>query len=163
MPSFREAFRVLKPSSFCVSFYGWPHADVFLTAWRTAGFTPVGHLVGVKTYASKSGFLKGRHETAYLLAKGQPRRPAEPISDVLPWMYTGNCRHPNEKPVGTLESLVGAFSEKGNVILDPFAGSGAVAVAALRSARSYIAIEKDREYHRIARGRLWHEHQMLKR
>jgi adenine-specific DNA-methyltransferase len=43
-PAFAEIYRVLSPASFCVSFYGWPHADRFLTAFRAAGFRVVGHL-----------------------------------------------------------------------------------------------------------------------
>src|SRR5690348_1178881 len=34
LPVFREVYRVLKPNSFCVSFYGWPHADLFLSGWK---------------------------------------------------------------------------------------------------------------------------------
>jgi DNA modification methylase len=33
-PAFAEMHRVLKPDSFCVSFYGWPKADLFIAAWR---------------------------------------------------------------------------------------------------------------------------------
>ena len=56
-PAFAEVFRVLKSGRFCVSFYGWHKADEFLAAWRSAGFRPVGHLVWVKSYASKRGLL----------------------------------------------------------------------------------------------------------
>jgi adenine-specific DNA-methyltransferase len=41
-PAFAEMYRVLKYRSFCVSFYGWPKADLFIAAWRAAGFRPVG-------------------------------------------------------------------------------------------------------------------------
>lgn len=53
-PSFAEMYRVLKPDSFAVSFYGWPKADRFLTASRAAGFRVVGHLVFPKRYTSKT-------------------------------------------------------------------------------------------------------------
>lgn len=43
--TFAEAYRVLKPDSFCVSFYGWQRVDRFMEAWRNAGFTPIAHLV----------------------------------------------------------------------------------------------------------------------
>src|ERR1039458_6271344 len=69
-PSFAEAFRVLKPGRFCVSFYGWNRVDQFFAAWKAAGFTPVGHLVWVKSYSSSRGLLAYQHEQAYLLAKG---------------------------------------------------------------------------------------------
>jgi len=41
-PAVREVYRLLRSRSFCVSFYGWGRADLFLTAWRAAGFRPVG-------------------------------------------------------------------------------------------------------------------------
>ena len=159
VPAFTEAYRVLKDDSLCVSFYGWHKADAFLEAWRAVGFKPVGHFVAVKKYSSSSKHLEARHECAYLLAKGDPPLPKCPISDVLPWKYTGNHRHPTEKPVAAIMPLIEAFSRPKDIVLDPFAGSGTVAVTAFQMARRYIAIEKSKEYHRIARGRLWHEHQ----
>jgi DNA modification methylase len=50
-PAFAEMYRVLRYRSFCVSFYGWHKADLFITAWRAAGFRPVGHFVFRKRYA----------------------------------------------------------------------------------------------------------------
>src|ERR1700722_11015743 len=61
-PAFSEVFRVLARNSFCVSFYGWPHADRFLTAWRHAGFRVIGHLVFPKRYTSTTKFLRYQHE-----------------------------------------------------------------------------------------------------
>src|SRR4051794_3133917 len=55
-PAFAQMHRVLKPGAFCVSFYGWSRADLFLTAWRAAGLYPVGHLVFRKRYASSKRF-----------------------------------------------------------------------------------------------------------
>jgi site-specific DNA-methyltransferase (adenine-specific) len=72
-PAFAEIHRVLEPDAFCVSFYGWPHADKFMQAFRAAGFRPVGHLVFPKRYTSSVGHVRCQHECAYLLAKGNPR------------------------------------------------------------------------------------------
>lgn len=44
-----------------------------------------------------------RHECAYLLAKGRPRLPQNPLPDVLGWKYSGNRHHPTEKPVTSLQ------------------------------------------------------------
>jgi DNA modification methylase len=118
-PAFAEMFRVLKPSAFCVSFYGWPSVDLFVSAWRAVGFRPVSHLVFRKDYTSRTGFTKGQHETAFLLAKGNPQRPAPPVPDVLDWRNTGNALHPTQKPVDALKRLIAAFSPPGGLVLDP--------------------------------------------
>lgn len=48
-PAAEGMYRMLKPGGFCVSFYGWTKADLFIDAWRRAGFRIVGHIVFVKT------------------------------------------------------------------------------------------------------------------
>lgn len=154
LAAFSDAYSVLKPHRFCVCFYGWTRVDEFFGAWRDAGFRPAGHIVWRKDYASSSGFLQSRHEQAYLLVKGYPDRPAEPLADVQPWEYTGNKRHPTEKAVGILTPLIEAFSKPGDLVLDPFAGSGSTAVAAALSGRRYIGIELEARYCRHARTRL---------
>lgn len=74
--AFSDLYRMLKPDSFCISFYGWNKVDAFFQAWTQAGFRPVGHIVWRKNYASSRGFLKAHHEQAYVLAKGSPAKPA---------------------------------------------------------------------------------------
>jgi DNA modification methylase len=142
-PAFAELYRVLKPNSYCVSFYGWSKAERFLTAWKKCGFQPVGHFVWVKRYASCVRHNQMRHEQAYLLAKGNPLPPKNPPKDVLPWQYTGNKLHPTQKPVSSLVPLIEAYAPRNGVVLDPFAGSGSTGVAALLSRRRCVLIEKD--------------------
>ena len=103
VPAFAEAYRVLKQNHFMISFYGWTQVDKFFGAWRNAGFRIVGHLVFRKQYASKSRFLKYQHEQAYLLAKGNPSLPENPIPGVIDMPYSGNKLHPTQKPVTALK------------------------------------------------------------
>lgn len=119
-PAFAEAYRALMPNSFCISFYGWTRVDRFLAAWKAAGFRVVEHMVFVKRYASKARFLRYQHEQAYLLAKGNPELPVAPLSDVIEMKYSGNKLHPTQKPVAALIPLIQAFSEPGDLVLDPF-------------------------------------------
>lgn len=158
-PSARAMQRVLKPNRYCVSFYGWHRVEDFMGAWKRSGFRPVGHFVFVKQYASSTGHTRFYHENAYLLAKGSPRPALRPLRDVLRWKYTGNILHPTEKPVYALLPLVRSFSGRNDIVLDPFAGSGSSAIAALELDRRFIAIEKDRRYHRTALRRVeeWYE------
>ena len=154
LDAFTDVYRILKPNSLCVSFYGWNRVDAFFAAWKRAGFTPVGHIVFSKSYASSQRFLRYQHESAYVLAKGRPELPAEPISDVLPWHYSGNHSHPTEKSVDTLKPIIEAFTKAGDVVLDPFAGSGSSLVAAALLRRQYIGIELEQKYCDHARRRL---------
>ena len=119
-PAFNQAFRVLKPNAFMVAFYGWTKVDLFVEAWRSAGFRIVGHLVFRKRYASKTRFLRYQHEQAYLLAKGRPDLPKEPIADVIDMPYTGNRFHPTQKPIDALLPLIESFSRPGDIVFDPF-------------------------------------------
>jgi site-specific DNA-methyltransferase (adenine-specific) len=153
-PAFAQAWRVLKPDSFMVAFYSWTKVDRFMDAWRSAGFRAVGHLVFRKTYSSKARFLKYHHEQAYLLAKGQPALPKHPISDVIDMPYSGNTFHPTQKPVEALLSLIESFSQDGDLVLDPFCGSGSTLVAAQRLNRRYLGIELDTNHHTTAARRL---------
>jgi site-specific DNA-methyltransferase (adenine-specific) len=153
-PAFREIYRVLKPDRFCATFYGWPWVDRFMAAWRRAGFRPVSHLVWPKNHSSRDGYTAGHHESGYLLAKGRPPQPFKPLSDVLPWEYTGNSLHPNQKPVCAITPLIEAFSQPGQVVLDPFAGSGTTGIAARALGRQFILIEKEERYWRGATERL---------
>lgn len=153
-PAFREIYRVLKPNSFCVTFYGWPSVERFMTVWKEVGFRPVSHLTWTKSHSSRSGYTEGFHEVGYLVAKGRPSMPVTPIPDVLPWEYAGNRLHPNEKPVIAIAPLVKAFSRHGDIILDPFCGSGTTGVATRESGRHFILVEKTWRCHRTACQRL---------
>lgn len=153
-PAFSEMFRVLKPNSYCVSYYGWSKADRFLSVWRECGFYPIGHFVWVKRYGSCVRHSRMMHEQAYLLAKGNPLPPKHPPADVLPWRYTGNRLHPTQKPVDSLRSLIESYSKPNSLILDPFAGSGSTGIAALLCRRRCLLIEKESAHFETARKRL---------
>lgn len=153
-PAFAEMYRVLKRDRFLLCFYGWNKVDRFFAAWKAAGFHPVGHLVWVKDYHSSERFVRYGHESAYLLAKGEPRKPRIALNDVLDWKYTGNELHPTQKPVMALLPVIMAFSNVGDIVLDPFIGSGTTAIAARTLGRRYIGIELDEVYARKAQERV---------
>ncbi len=153
-PAFAEASRVLKQDRLMLSFYGWTQVQKFMAAWNDAGFRVVGHLVFIKRYASKKRFVQYQHEQAYLLAKGRPPLPEHAISDVRTFEYTGNALHSTQKPVTALAPVVRAFSLPGDLVLDPFCGSGSTCAAALLIGRRYLGIELDSQYALTAQQRI---------
>ena len=62
--------------------------------------------------------------------------------------------HPTIKPLELVERHILHASQPGDIILDPFIGSGTTAVAAMKNGRSYIGFEKNKEWYRIACNRL---------
>lgn len=152
--AYTELYRVLRRDSFCISFYGYPKLDAFVHAWTEAGFDTVGHIVWPKPYISSTRFVGVAHESAYILAKGRPQKPARPLMDVQRWEYSGNKAHPTEKAVSVLLPLIRSFSRPGDLVLDPFSGSGSTLVSAALLGRRYIGIELEANYVELARRRL---------
>lgn len=62
--------------------------------------------------------------------------------------------HPTEKPVRLLERLISLVSDKGDIILDPFCGSGSTCEAAQNIGRHFIGVEIDSEYFTGAYNRM---------
>jgi site-specific DNA-methyltransferase (adenine-specific) len=55
-------------------------------------------------------------------------------------------KHPTQKPLELLKRVVLSSSQKGDLILDPFSGSGTTGVIAVKYGRKYIGIEKEKEF-----------------
>jgi DNA modification methylase len=141
-PAFKAIFRVMKPDSLCVSFYGWTQTDRFFSAWRDAGFRIVGHISFPKRYTSTVRLMRYQHESAYLLAKGHPPTPENVIGDVIDWgTYSGNKLHPTQKPLSILLPLIQSFTRPGALVLDPFCGSGSTLAASLMCGRKAVGVE----------------------
>ncbi len=66
----------------------------------------------------------------------------------------GQAAHPTQKPESLLYRVLLASSQPGNVVLDPFFGSGTTGAVAKRLHRNWIGIEKDKEYVKLAQQRI---------
>ena len=66
----------------------------------------------------------------------------------------GHKSHPTQKPEALLARILLAASNKGDVVLDPFFGSGTTGAAAKKLGRSFIGIEREASYARAARARI---------
>jgi DNA modification methylase len=68
--------------------------------------------------------------------------------------WNGGREHPTMKPLALMEALVRDFTDPGDLVLDPFAGSGTTGVACKRLGRRFLGWEKDPKYHAIAVKRI---------
>lgn len=79
------------------------------------------------------------------------KKPAKQMRSV--WAITGAkkeekryAKHPTQKPEALLERIIMATTKKGDVVLDPFCGSGTTGVVALRQGLSFIGIDLEKKY-----------------
>ena len=62
--------------------------------------------------------------------------------------------HPTQKPEALLERIIKACSNPGDIVLDPFCGSGTTCYVAKKLKRRYIGIEKEKEFFNISKRRV---------
>ena len=70
------------------------------------------------------------------------------------WSMPENTDHPTQKPEKLLGKIILASTNAGDLILDPFAGSGTTAVAAKKLGRNFVVIESDEQYCLLGQKRL---------
>lgn len=75
-------------------------------------------------------------------------------SNVFEYRKEYNGQHPTQKPILLLEDLIKTFSNEGNLVVDLTMGSGSTGVACKNTNRSFIGIEKDETYFKIAEQRI---------
>lgn len=65
--------------------------------------------------------------------------------------------HEAQKPIALMETLIELTTLEGQIVLDPFMGSGSTLVAAIRCRRDYIGFEKNVDFYKIAKDRIAEE------
>jgi len=65
---------------------------------------------------------------------------------LTPPIEKNNGKHPTQKPIELLRRIISASSKKGDLILDPFNGSGTTGIVAHALGRGYIGIDKEKEF-----------------
>lgn len=135
----------------------------------TARALGYGHLAGEFVWAKRSSEHAGSeqllrvYEVALVLLRAPlpqpgPGDPPRCWSAVAGYDDDGEAArtggHPNHKPFGVLDALVRTWSRPGDLVLDPFAGSGSIGAAALRLSREAACLEIEPDWAARASARL---------
>ncbi|MEX2217670.1 MAG: site-specific DNA-methyltransferase [Phycisphaerales bacterium] len=72
-----------------------------------------------------------------------PHRSSEKLTD-----------HPTEKPLGMIRRIIEVSSNPGDLVLDPFMGSGTTALACVQAGRRFVGFDKEPAYIQMAEARL---------
>lgn len=151
-----EVFRVLKGGCHCYIMINGRNLKDLQTEAEKVGFQFVNLLAWKKNNVTPNRYYMQQMEFILLLRKGKARN----INN----MGTSNCleipniigkkSHPTEKPVELMRIFIENSSDPGDIVLDPFLGSGSTTVAAVKTGRHYIGFELDPDYFDIACKRL---------
>ena len=150
---FREVYRVLKPDS---HFYLLCDAETMFVARpeaEHAGFKFWKPLVWDKCTIGMGYHYRARYELILFFEKGKRRLNDLGVPDIItvPRVRGG---YPAEKPPEVAGVLIQQSSSPGDVVVDPFMGSGSVGIAAGRLKRRFLGNDLNPEAVRIAASRL---------
>lgn len=158
-----DAFRVLKSGESgrgaLICFTRWDVEQTFIDAMKLAGFQVKSEVIWDKVMHGmgdcKAAFAP-THENIVFAVKGKFSFPGHRPKDIVTYHKLNGSQmiHPTEKPVSLLADLLSSVTKPGDLILDPFAGSGSTLVAAKKTGRRFIGVELDDEYYQKARQRL---------
>lgn len=124
-------------------------------AAEDAGFRLHTILVWDKRAALPNKYYQNITEFGLFMFKGNARTINDPRSkNLISIFQRDETPHPTEKPVSLMRYWIENSSGRGDLILDPFMGSGTTGVAAVMAGRRFIGIEQKPEYFELACKRL---------
>jgi DNA modification methylase len=145
----------MKDGSAMYVFCHWSKWHLLYSATEEAGFS-IKNMIVLSKSNHGMGDLKGsyapRHELILLATKGRHelRFPSGRSDDIwnVPVKFSGSKRfHPNEKPLSWLMPAIMNSSDKDQLVVDPFMGSGTTGIVAVGMGRKFIGCDVDETYY----------------
>ena len=182
----KQVHRVLKESGSMYVFSGWNNLKDILVSLDEIGFITVNHLIWKYQFGvfTKRKFVSSHYHCLYV-CKNDTKRKFFPYSrygkdesdrnggklhyqdkeDV--WVikreyWHGEKKTPTKLPAELVKKILSYSSEEGDIVLDPFLGSGQVAVVSKMMNRPYIGFEIVKNYYEFAKERLEENNYILK-
>jgi len=154
-------YRVLKPGGTCIIFFDLWKITPLKDQLESAKFKQIRFIEWLKTNPqpinSKVNYLTNCREIALLgIKKSKPTFNSSYDKGVYEYPIQGGKDrfHPTQKNTKMFQELIEKHSNEGDVVLDPFLGSGTTAVAAKATGRKFIGCELDEEYFTKAMARI---------
>jgi site-specific DNA-methyltransferase (adenine-specific) len=138
-------------------FIDWRNWGNLVGAVESAGFRVNNMIVWDKLTIGMGNGFRNQHELIVYASKGTPRVISRAIPNVIQARRPDNDLHQSPKPVGLMEQLLHVVTDVGDLVLDPFMGSGSTLMAAKTLGRRALGIEVEERYCEIAATRLSQE------
>ena len=152
-----EYYRILKRNTTIYTFTNWKHYSFLVEFITRYTKFKIRHLIVWKKNNFGMGwFFRHQYELILVLEKGKPKYNLNNFSDVQTSTSIRHNKksHPHEKPLDLIIKIIKHSSKKGDLILDPFCGSGSICIACKKTDRRFIGVELDKKYFKMANKRL---------
>ncbi len=173
-----EAHRILKESGSMYVFSGWNNLKDILMALDDVGFVTVNHIIWKYQFGvvTKKKFVTSHYHCLYVCKNPKKRKffpfsrfkkqaktkegrslhykDKEDVWNIKREYWTGYEKTPTKLPAELIEKIIQYSSKKGDGILDPFLGSGQVAILSKSLGRKFIGFEIVNKYYNFAKKRL---------
>jgi site-specific DNA-methyltransferase (adenine-specific) len=157
-----EAYRALRPSGSMYVFSGWNRLKDVLSALDNTGFSTINHIIWKYQFGV---FTKKKYVTSHyhiLFAVKNPGKYTfnkvehypEDVWTINREYWKGRKKTPTKLPSDLVRKILRFSSNPGDLVLDPFLGSGTVAVVSKEMERHFLGFEFVKEYYDFARERL---------
>lgn len=174
----KECFRILKESGSMYVFSGWNNLKDILNAINNIGFVTVNHIVWKYQFGvvTERKYVTSHYHCLYVCKNDEKRKffpyarfgkdertndgrslhyeDKEDVWYIKREYWTGDQKTPTKLPAELIKKILMYSSEKGDIILDPFLGSGQVAVVSKMLGRRYLGFEVVKKYFEFAKERL---------
>ena len=151
-----ELKRVCKDEAHLYIFCSWHNIDLFKE--KIGAYFNVKNILIWEKNNTGMGDLEGdyapKYEMILFCSNGSKKLNGGRDANILKAKRTGNENHPTEKPVNLIRYLIEKSSNKGDLVLDTFAGSFSTAQACKEIGRDFICFEIEPEYCRTAKNLL---------
>jgi site-specific DNA-methyltransferase (adenine-specific) len=172
------AFRILKKSGSMYVFSGWNNLKDILNALDSVGFTTVNHIIWKYQFGvvTSRKYVTSHYHCIYVCKDEKKRKfypfvrfkktdrmqdghslhykDKEDVWEIKREYWTGDKKTPTKLPAEIIKKILQHSSRAGDVVFDPFLGSGQVAVISKMLNRRYIGFEIVPEYYDFAKDRL---------
>ncbi len=174
----RAVYRVLKNSGSMYVFSGWNNLKAILMALDEVGFITVNHIIWQYQFGvvTRRRFVTSHYHCLYVCKDDKLRKffpfaryakssrteqgrslhyhDKEDVWYIKREYWTGYHKTPTKLPAELIKKILAYSSSEGDIILDPFLGSGQVAVVSKMLKRQYLGFEINPTYYNFARERL---------
>ena len=151
----QECIRVLKDDRAFSFFSNWQEAWWFQQRFHSFLRNEIVWDKGNWAAGDLYGSLGCKWEAVFLGTKGKWRYNGDRIHDIWEIARVGTNRvHPTEKPVELYKRIIELATKEGDLVIDPYLGSGASAEAAILTNRNFIGWEIDEDYYKVSTRRI---------